>query len=134
MPGRDRRRDDRGFATVWAGSAVVALLSVGALVWWFGAATAVRHRATAAADLAALAASAHAERGIGGACVHAREVATEMGVRLEDCRLVGWDVLVRVAADLPEPFAAAASARARAGPVDRRDHQIGDLRDERTGR
>ncbi|WP_341866911.1 pilus assembly protein TadG-related protein, partial [Amycolatopsis thailandensis] len=48
--------DDRGVATAWTASIVAALICMAAFVFWLGAAVTSRHRAEAAADLAAPAA------------------------------------------------------------------------------
>lgn len=117
---RNRRRGgDSGFATVWAAGAVVGLLVVLGLLAWLGAAAVSRHRATAAADLAALAAAAYARDGPAEACERARLVTGRMGARLEFCELSGWDALVQVAVEPHGLLAdfAPAEAKARAGPV-----------------
>ncbi|HVW45030.1 MAG TPA: Rv3654c family TadE-like protein, partial [Amycolatopsis sp.] len=77
-----------------------------------------KHRASDAADLAALAAAGSADRGVDAACERARAVTTRMAVRLVSCRLDGWDALVEVAAAVPGGLGDA-SAHARAGPVPR---------------
>lgn len=113
---------DEGFATVWAAGGVAAVLVVFALLIWFGAAAVARHRATGAADLAAVAAAAYARDGPVAACARAELVTTRMRARLESCTLRGWDALVEVTVE-PAGFLArfsAAQARARAGPVDDR--------------
>jgi len=111
--------DDRGVATVFAAFAVAAVLAITVLGLQLGAAAGVRHRAEAAADLAALAAAAHATAGVDGACARARRVADAMAARLTDCRLSGWDALVEVhaAAAIPLVVPGDAIGRARAGPV-----------------
>ncbi|MGH3451734.1 MAG: Rv3654c family TadE-like protein [Haloechinothrix sp.] len=115
------RATDDGFATVWAAGAVTALLSIYTLVLWLGAATVTRHRAEAAADLAALAAAAHARAGAVAACQRAATVADRMRVRVDRCELSGWDALVEVRAAPPGAVAhlGMVTARARAGPVGR---------------
>ncbi|TVT30268.1 flp pilus-assembly TadE/G-like family protein [Amycolatopsis rhizosphaerae] len=112
-------RDDQGTATIWVAGAVAALAAVLAALLAFGAAIVSRHQAGAAADLAALAAAGHAERGAEAACGQARLVTEEMAVRLTACRLEQWDALVEVTAEGPAGFGPA-MARARAGPVQRR--------------
>ncbi|MER7079093.1 Rv3654c family TadE-like protein, partial [Saccharopolyspora kobensis] len=59
---------DRGAATALSAILVLALLAVLVLVLQIGAATIARHRAEGAADLAALAAAAHAPSGAESAC------------------------------------------------------------------
>ncbi|MDV6011363.1 Rv3654c family TadE-like protein [Haloechinothrix sp. LS1_15] len=113
-------RDDRGFATVWAAGAVLAILLVYTLLMSLGAATVARHRAAAVADLAALAAAADATSGTGAACDAAGRVADRMSARLYSCELREWDAVVEVR--VPPPMVpgefGAARAVARAGPVD----------------
>jgi secretion/DNA translocation related TadE-like protein len=84
-----------------------------------GAAVLARHRAAAAADLAALAAAQSAVRGESSACHRAAAVAAGMGAQVVLCRLSGWDALVEVAAPvaLALPGHGTAFGRARAGPV-----------------
>lgn len=111
---------DRGSATIWAVAGIAALLLLGAMVMEVGAATATRHRADAAADLAALAAAEYATDGEQAACDHARWVAGGMRVHLARCRLAGWNALIEVS-DQPTGVLAgfgAATAHAMAGPVD----------------
>jgi secretion/DNA translocation related TadE-like protein len=82
-----------------------------------------RHRASAAADLAALAAAGEwAGPGAGsGACDQARRVAETNGAQLEECRpLADGSVRVTVTAELGggrrSGLLGSARARARAGP------------------
>ncbi|MCI2421960.1 flp pilus-assembly TadE/G-like family protein [Saccharopolyspora sp. K220] len=110
---------DRGAATVLSAVLSMALL---VLLWFamqLGAATIARHRAEGAADLAALAAAAHAPQGQQLACERANRVASGMRVAVTECRLDGWDARVAVQADLPDFVLGGqkASARARAGPT-----------------
>ncbi|GAA0510324.1 hypothetical protein GCM10011581_00170 [Saccharopolyspora subtropica] len=110
---------DRGAAT--ALSAVVSLAVI-ALLWvglQLGAVITARHRAEGAADLAALAAAAHAPYGEQIACDRANLVAQGMETHITQCRLDGWEARVTVRADLPEIALSGrnASARARAGPT-----------------
>lgn len=79
----------------------------------FGQAVSVRHRATAAADLAALAAADVAPRGQAVACARARQVAQANGARVVRCLLRSG------VADLTAEVrwkAYASRVRARAGP------------------
>lgn len=112
---------DRGVATVYAAFAVATVLAITVLGLQLGAAAGVRHRAEAAADLAALAAAAYATAGPDAACERARRVAEGMATRMADCRLSGWDALVevRASAGLPLVVPGDAAGRARAGPVQR---------------
>jgi secretion/DNA translocation related TadE-like protein len=119
--GRTRRRaGDRGAATVWAVGGIAALFLIVGLVAGLGAAAVTRHRASSAADLAALAAAAYASSGEESACARAGRVAREMRVRLTACRLRGWDAEVEILAEPPDLLFGfgSATARARAGPVD----------------
>ncbi|MDA3624837.1 Rv3654c family TadE-like protein [Saccharopolyspora oryzae] len=111
---------DRGAATALSAILALALLALLVFVVHLGAAVTARHRAEGAADLAALAAAAHAPRGPEVACERAAEVADGMRVAVVECRLEGWNARVTVQADLPAtpPFGGKASARAHAGPID----------------
>jgi hypothetical protein len=78
----ERRRHhlrDRGSASVWAVAGVAVIMTVFLVGLHLGAAVIARHRAEAAADLAALAAAARAVEGAEPACRRAREVATASG-------------------------------------------------------
>lgn len=113
------RPADTGMATVWAAIGVAGLVVVAYVVWLLGGAVLARHRAGSAADLAALAAAGHADRGAVEACTHARRVTQRMRGVLRECRLEGWDALVvveLVGSGPLEPFGPA-TGRARAGPV-----------------
>lgn len=111
---------DRGVATVL--SAVLSVALVGVL--WFGTqlgfAVLDRHRAEGAADLAALAAAAHAPQGHDVACGLATWVVDGMGAVITECRLHGGDARVEVRASAPGILSGLrrADARAYAGPVD----------------
>ncbi|MFI7243239.1 Rv3654c family TadE-like protein [Streptomyces qinglanensis] len=108
-------RDDRGSASVWAALSVVVLCGVFAGVLGFGQAVWVRHRAGAAADLAALAAADRALAGQARACATARRVARAQHTRVARCTVRGEiaDLETRLRWG---PFTA--HARARAGPAD----------------
>lgn len=110
---------DRGAATIWIIAVIAALLLFASGILAVGAAAVTRHRATGAADLAALAAADYAPDGEQAACGWARWVTDRMRVQLISCQLDGWDALVRTSADPPGPLArfGAATARARAGPA-----------------
>lgn len=111
-------RNDSGVATIWTAMAIAVLTAVAVFGCYIGAAVLARHRAEAAADLAALAAAAHAADGPDRACDRARWVADRMAVTLVTCRWQKLDALVEVQAPSlaiggwPGP-----SARARAGPT-----------------
>ncbi|BBX19965.1 hypothetical protein MDUV_48250 [Mycolicibacterium duvalii] len=77
-----------------------------------------RHRAQAAADLAAFSAAVWLASGPDAACAMARRIADASGAAVEDCRTEDLDVTVRVAVPVglawsPGP----ARAVARAGPA-----------------
>jgi secretion/DNA translocation related TadE-like protein len=110
---------DRGSASIWVAGAIAALLVVVGLIIGLGAAANTRHRAAAAADLAALAAAATAISGQDTACGRAGWVAERMSVTLTACRLDGWNAEVEVVARPPDVIMGfgRATAHARAGPV-----------------
>jgi secretion/DNA translocation related TadE-like protein len=112
-----RLRSDRGSASVWAALSVVVLCGVFGAVLGVGQAVHVRHRAGAAADLAALAAADRALDGPERACATARRVARAQHARLVRCAVRGET------ADLDAgvkwgPYTS--RARARAGPASTR--------------
>ncbi|MTD59645.1 Rv3654c family TadE-like protein [Amycolatopsis pithecellobii] len=115
---------DRGSATVWTAGAIAAVLAVAGLLFSLGSAVVTRHRATDAADLAALAAAGRAQEGTSAACAQARSVVKQMAARLVSCRFEEWDALVEVEAEAPSGLGTA-SAHARAGPVTRRTAAAG---------
>ena len=111
---------DRGAATVWAAASVAVLTAVLVAALDLGGATVARHRAEAAADLAALAAAGEAARGTEVACGRASAIAAQMGARVVLCQLRGWAALVEVEAGVrlgllgPVPV----RGRAHAGPAE----------------
>jgi secretion/DNA translocation related TadE-like protein len=112
--------DERGSATVWVIALSGVLALVAAAVVLVGAATAARHRAGAAADLAALAAATRAVLGEPDACDLAAHVARANAAALVSCS-VDDSAVVEVRVDVPVRLGGlgvhVASARARAGPV-----------------
>ncbi|WP_347813625.1 Rv3654c family TadE-like protein [Actinomadura sp. 6K520] len=79
-----------------------------------------RHRADAAADLAALAGAARVAEGAGGACASAERIAVESGARSARCQAQGDVVEVSVTVDVVVPMGIGVVkvlSRARAGPV-----------------
>jgi secretion/DNA translocation related TadE-like protein len=112
-------RDD-GIATVWAAAAAAVVMTALLLGLHLGAAVAARHRAEAAADLAALAAAGHAVHGTGAACRRAEVIAERMGAVVARCVLSEWDALVEVQVPVPLalPGTADAVGWARAGPAE----------------
>lgn len=117
--GRPPPPHDRGSATVWAAAGVAVIMTVFLVGLHLGAAVIARHRAEAAADLAALAAAGVAVEGAEAACDRAGEVAAAMGGTVASCGLVGWEALVevRVPTEVALPGIDGAAGRARAGPV-----------------
>jgi secretion/DNA translocation related TadE-like protein len=113
------RGQDRGVATLWAAGAMSVVLAVMVVGINLGAAASSRHRAEAAADLAALAAASHAGDGEAAACAHGARVAHGMSARLVSCRLAGWEaaVEIEVRPSLALGSWGVAHGRARAGPV-----------------
>jgi secretion/DNA translocation related TadE-like protein len=94
---------------------VMALLWVTGAGAYLGSVVVARHRAQAAADLAALAAAARLASGVAAACGRATAVAREMRVDDAECAVDGLDVIVTVRVAVG--FAGVARAAARAGPV-----------------
>jgi secretion/DNA translocation related TadE-like protein len=84
-----------------------------------GAAIVARHRAQAAADLAALGGAALAVQGEQAACARAATLVADNGGGIVSCHLDGWDLMVaaEVVPSGVAAFAGAARASARAGPV-----------------
>jgi secretion/DNA translocation related TadE-like protein len=95
---------------------VVLLLWVTAAAAYLGSAVVARHRAQAAADLAALAAAARLPSGARAACARATAVARRMRVDDARCEVDDLDVVITVRVAVV--FTGAAWAAARAGPVD----------------
>ncbi|MEY8013983.1 Rv3654c family TadE-like protein [Mycobacterium sp. HUMS_12744610] len=97
---------------------VAVVLCVTVAGAYLGAVVVARHRAQAAADLAALAAAARLPAGATAACARATAVARRMGAAAVRCEMDGLDVVVTVdvAVGLVGP-AGIARAAARAGPA-----------------
>jgi secretion/DNA translocation related TadE-like protein len=110
---------DRGLATVWAALAVAVLVGVMAAGLDLAAAVACRHRAEAAADLAALAAAGEIPRGAEAACARAVQVAASAGARVVLCRVQNWDAIVEAEATVRLSLLGTVHARGRAhaGPA-----------------
>ncbi|WP_067703898.1 Rv3654c family TadE-like protein [Nocardia jejuensis] len=116
------RGDESGGVTVTACLALLALVAVTVLMAQLGVAVVGRHRAQAAADLAALAAAGGLVAGTQLACARAEEIASRMGAQVLTCVPVDWDVTVTVRVRMPPgPLGSRElHARARAGPVEDR--------------
>lgn len=106
---------DQGSATVWAAGAIAVLCLLAVAVLTYGDAVLTRHRAVAAADLAALAGAAYAPYGESAACDRARWVVAGMQIGMKSCRLSSWDALIEVRTDLPDDFGTL-TVHSRAGP------------------
>ncbi|MGY1635690.1 Rv3654c family TadE-like protein [Geodermatophilus sp. SYSU D00742] len=120
MIGGSRLTGERGSATVWVVALAGVLAAIGVAAVLVGVAVVGRHRASAAADLAALAAAEQAVRGRADVCGVAARVAEANGARLTGCGVDGAAV-VEVAVVVPVRLGRLgmreAAARARAGPV-----------------
>ncbi|WP_069166559.1 Rv3654c family TadE-like protein [Nocardia altamirensis] len=111
---------DEGGATVFACLVLVGLIGVTLLVGQVGVGVVARHRAQAAADLAALAAAGELVAGVDAGCAAASMVARRMGARVRTCEVAEWDATVIVERNVPMGLFGMrmVSAVARAGPVD----------------
>jgi secretion/DNA translocation related TadE-like protein len=115
-----RPAGERGSATVWVLGLAGLLAVLGAAVVLAGAAVVARHRATAAADLAALAAAGRAAMGDPAPCATAERLAAVNHAAVDGCAVrPGAIVEVRVHVSVRlGPFGTAhAPARSRAGPA-----------------
>ncbi|MGI5224081.1 Rv3654c family TadE-like protein [Actinoallomurus iriomotensis] len=116
---RDRRVGDRGSGTVWMLALIGLTWALAMMAMTVGGVRAARHRAYAAADLAALAAASHSADGPRAACGLAARIARGSGGRLRRCVLHGRisEVIVSSGvAKVPALRRLTATARARAGP------------------
>ncbi|MGB6208582.1 Rv3654c family TadE-like protein [Mycobacterium sp.] len=102
-----------------AAAMVAVLLSVTGGSLYLGSAVVARHRAQAAADLAALAAAARLVAGPETACLQANVVAREMRTSITGCAVDDLDVVVTTEVRLAVGGGGSARAAARAGPADR---------------
>jgi secretion/DNA translocation related TadE-like protein len=111
------RRLERGSATIDALTAMVVLSTVAICALTLSAMVVAKHRAGAAADLAALAGAAATLREP-NPCAVAADVARRNGAALATCELKGLsvEVVVRVAGPTWFGFHPQLRARARAGP------------------
>jgi secretion/DNA translocation related TadE-like protein len=96
---------------------VVVLLVVTGGSAYLGAAVVARHRAQAAADLAALAAAARVPAGPQTACAQANALARAMRVSTTGCTVDDLDVVVTIEVGLAVGRWGKARAAARAGPT-----------------
>jgi secretion/DNA translocation related TadE-like protein len=114
---RPNLADDRGSATVVAAAMVLVLLTVTGGGAALGSVVVARHRAQAAADLAALAAASRLPAGPVTACAWATRLAHLMRGDEADCVVEGLDVVVTVRIAVPVAGRFSVRAAARAGPV-----------------
>ena len=121
MARRSRRQspdsDDSGAVTVLVAVLVAMLVTVMMGGVWLGSAVVARHRAQAAADLAALAAAVRLPGGAVAACREAQDLAEAMRATVRGCQVERLDVVVTVTARVGGRVAAEARAAARAGPA-----------------
>jgi len=94
---------------------VAVMLTVTAGSAYLGAAVVARHRAQAAADLAALAAAARLPAGAESACAQAAAVTRAMGNTVVGCAIDDLDVVITIEAGVGTWGEARAAARA--GPA-----------------
>ena len=97
---------------------VAVLLSITGGGAYLGSAVVARHRAQAAADLAALAAAARLAAGPEAACAQANAVARQMRVSTTGCDVDDLDVVVTVDVRVAVGGWGSARAAARAGPAE----------------
>lgn len=117
---------DRGSASLIAAATVTAMTAITVGSAQVGAAVIARHRAQAAADLAALAGAAHLPAGPDSACARASALARAMSTVAATCTVDGLDVVVtvEVSSTLGRSrfgWMGPARAAARAGPQDSGD-------------
>jgi secretion/DNA translocation related TadE-like protein len=106
-----RVSDDNGAATVLGALLIVVVVVVTLAGVQIGSAVVGRHRAQAAADLAALAAAVWLPQGPATACRQAAAVTAAMNAALLRCEVEQLDVVINAGVG-------SARAVARAGPVE----------------
>jgi secretion/DNA translocation related TadE-like protein len=108
---------ERGAGSVLVLSAIMVVIVTFLAVTTLAAGFAGRHRAAAAADLAALAAAGQLRTSGGEPCAEAERVSWANGAALRRCAVVGWEVEVVVSAPGGGPlrWLADPERRARAG-------------------
>ncbi len=117
LSGNRSRCTQRGSATVYALGAVAVLTAAALAALGFTGLATAKHRAAAAADLAALA-GASAVTGGGAPCESAAEIAARNRASLTSCRVDGpvVEVAVRVRGPSLLGLSPVLRASARAGP------------------
>lgn len=113
----NRVRDDSGSATVLAAAFITVLVAIWIAGIAVGSAVIARHRAQAAADLAALAAASRLPAGAAEACRYGGGVAASMGAQVRRCFAERLDITIAVTVPVGGRLAWQAGASARAGPV-----------------
>jgi len=114
---RSRGDPDAGVATVLACVCVAILLVVTVAVVQVAGAVVAARRASAAADLGALAGAAVVLQGNEVACARAARVIAANRAIMSGCEVLGFDVRVQVQVTVRiGPLDAVAHGRARAGP------------------
>ena len=106
---------DRGSATVWVLmlASVLTLMGVGAVL--ISAGIVAHRRASAAADLAALAGATRSVLDETAACIAAASVAIANGARLTECELNATSLVVQVTVDPAGQWLPDMKVAARAG-------------------
>lgn len=117
MPVR-RRSGERGAGTVLVLSVVLTIMVAVQAVAVLAAGQSARHRAAAAADLAALAGANQLALGSADPCAAAGRIAHANGATLRDCVIDGMEVEVQVRVPTTSvlPWLPDQDRRARAGP------------------
>ncbi len=112
------RGDERGSGTLLMMAAGLLVLVCGLAVVLWSAMSTARHRAAAAADLAALS-GAQAIQSDGDPCATARRIARKQGASLDACTVHGEEVLVvaGVPVELGSLGRPVVRSTARAGPI-----------------
>ncbi|MBB5787599.1 Rv3654c family TadE-like protein [Jiangella mangrovi] len=115
---RGRRCGERGAGTVLVLAVVLVVMVAVQAVAVLAAGQTARHRAAAAADLAALAAAQRLASGAVDPCADAGRIAQANGADLRDCVVDGAEVEVQVRVETQSalPWLPAQDRRARAGP------------------
>lgn len=106
--------DERGSSTVHVLAVVMLLVGLAVGVAGFAGLATAKHRATTAADLAAIAAASSSAMSPVHACDVAVLTARRNGGRLVDCVVQGSEVMVAVEVAAAAPFGLRPRVRARA--------------------
>ncbi|OWL98914.1 hypothetical protein B7435_23620 [Mycolicibacterium peregrinum] len=111
---------ERGSATLLAVAMIAVVIAFAAGGAYLGAAVTARHRAQAAADLAALGGAGAVVSGPVAACAQATQIAARLHSAVGACRIDGLDVVLEVSVPvrLGRWGVGPARAAARAGPVE----------------